>query len=177
MMSDSELWSKVTSEQKKLAYTIYEKWLITAKSTERINYQAATDAINASYLAIGFKKVPTFRRKIVLLNQLICLISSQKLVRQSLQDISWLVKISKRSAKLRLRQAALRGAVYQLKSPKFVQYRRFETVFSALKLIYCVSIFFCGIRVNKRKTLKTSLSLRPLLPLLPCSLIAKLNAK
>ncbi len=57
MMSDSELWSKVTSEQKKLAYTIYEKWLITAKSTERINYQAATDAINASYLAIGFKKV------------------------------------------------------------------------------------------------------------------------
>ncbi len=51
-MSDSELWSQVTSEQKKLAYTIYEKWLITAKSTERINYQAATDAINASYLAI-----------------------------------------------------------------------------------------------------------------------------
>ncbi|MDJ0901538.1 MAG: hypothetical protein QNJ55_22300 [Xenococcus sp. MO_188.B8] len=57
-MSDSELWTKVTSEQKEQAYSIYKKWLIIAKSTERINYQKATDAIKFAYLAIKSKKVP-----------------------------------------------------------------------------------------------------------------------
>lgn len=57
-MSEPDLWSKVTSEQKKIAYATYKKWLTVAKSTDRINHQKVTDAIKAVYFNIGFEKVP-----------------------------------------------------------------------------------------------------------------------
>jgi hypothetical protein len=49
----SEFWSRLTPEQKELSKAFYEKWDIIAKSTERINYQAATEAITKTYISIG----------------------------------------------------------------------------------------------------------------------------
>ncbi|VEP17668.1 conserved hypothetical protein [Hyella patelloides LEGE 07179] len=57
-MSDLDMWSQLTTEQKELARTLHEKWMTVAKCTERIERQQATDAINAVYLAVGLRKVP-----------------------------------------------------------------------------------------------------------------------
>jgi hypothetical protein len=45
----SLIWSRLNPEQRKMAVTLHKKWEAVARSTERINEKAATEAIKTAY--------------------------------------------------------------------------------------------------------------------------------
>jgi hypothetical protein len=53
-----QTWDELTPDEKELARIIERKWLTIARCTDRIDRQQATDAINAVYFSLGFRKEP-----------------------------------------------------------------------------------------------------------------------
>jgi hypothetical protein len=51
----SLVWSQLNPEQRKVAIALHDKWEAVARSTERINKKAATEAINTAYFSRNTK--------------------------------------------------------------------------------------------------------------------------